>query len=232
MQSHLYRYRWYIAIGAAAIVFVVTLFGGYDGHWSWTGYSDNDTLWDWLKLLLLPLVLASAPIWMRKGRQIRRTRHLVWQGALLLLIVLVVLGYGFDQTWTGFADNRLWDWFQLLLLPLSLAAIRVWRKLDKELTHRHRAAIAVLLGAFVLFVIGGYTLEWSWTGFQGNTLWDWIQLVLAPLLFPLIVVPATVAWMSAEIKQEAEELAADQAQHAERMCDTVYGRRVVPDLQF
>jgi hypothetical protein len=232
VESRLYRYRWYISIGAAAILFVVTLFGGYRGHWSWTGYSDNDTLWDWLKLLLLPVVLASAPIWMKKGSKMHRTRRLMLQGALLLLIVLVVLGYGFNQTWTGFSDNRLWDWFQLLLLPLSLAAIRVWRKLDKNLTPWHVGAIAFVLGAFGLFVIGGYEFKWGWTGFQGNTLWDWIQLVLAPILFPLIVVPTTVAWMSAEIKEEAEELAEDRDELAERACGTVRGLGVAPDLQF
>jgi hypothetical protein len=233
VQSQLFRYRWYIAIGAAAIVFVVTLFGGYRGHWSWTGYSDNDTLWDWLKLLLLPLVLASAPIWMRKGSRMHQTRRRLLQGAVVLLIILIILGYGFDQGWTGFSDNKLWDWFELLLLPLSLAAIRVWRKLDeRHLKPWHKAAIAGLVGAFALFVIGGYELEWSWTGFQGNTLWDWIQLVLAPLLFPLIVVPTTVAWMSAEVKEEAEELAEERDELADRACGTVHRLGALPDLQF
>jgi hypothetical protein len=232
VQSQLYRYRWYIAIGAGVIVFVVTLFGGYSGRWSWTGYSDNDSLWDWLKLLLLPLVLASAPIWMKKGGRMHQTRRRMLQGALLLLIVLVILGYGFNQTWTGFSDNRLWDWFQLLLLPLSLAGIRVWRKLDKDLKPWHVAAIGTFLGAFILLVIGGYELKWGWTGFHGNTLWDWIQLVLAPILFPLIVVPATVAFMSAEIKEEAEDLAEEREELAERSCGTVHGLGVVPDLQF
>ena len=50
------------------IVFVVTLVGGYAGKWSWTGYGGNDTLWDWLRLLLLPVMLATAPIWLTKGR--------------------------------------------------------------------------------------------------------------------------------------------------------------------
>ena len=232
LRSGLYPYRWYIAIGSALIVFVVTLFGGYKGHWSWTGYSGNDTLWDWLKLLLLPLVLASAPIWMKKGSEMHRTRRLLLQLALILLIVLIVLGYGFNQTWTGFSDNKLWDWFELLLLPLSLAGIRVWRKLDREFKRRHMVAIGVVLAAFVLFVVGGYTLKWSWTGFHGNTLWDWIQLVLAPLLFPLIVVPATVAWMSAEIKDEAADIVEERDELAERACATVRGVGAVPDLQF
>jgi hypothetical protein len=228
----LHHYRWPIAIGCAAIVFVVTLFGGYSGHWSWTGYSDNDSVWDWLKLLLLPLVFATAPIWMERGRQTHRTRLRMLQAAVLLLLVLIVLGYGFDQTWTGFADNRLWDWFELLLLPLSLAAIRVWRKLDRDLTRRHVTVIGVLVAAFALFVLGGYTLDWSWTGFKGNTLWDWFQLVLAPLLFAIVVVPATVAWMSAEIEDEIQEELEEREELAMRACGTLQLARRAPDLQF
>jgi hypothetical protein len=33
-------------------------------------------------------------------------------------------------------------------------------------------------------------VPWSWTGFSGNTLWDWLHLLLLPLLIPAVVAPA------------------------------------------
>jgi TRAP-type C4-dicarboxylate transport system permease small subunit len=63
------------------------------------------------------------------------------------------------------------------------------------------------VAAFCVFVAGGYALHWGWTGFQGNTLWDWVQLLLAPILFGIVVVPAISAWMAAEIVQHEERVA-------------------------
>jgi hypothetical protein len=67
MGGALAQKRWQLAITAGLVVFVVTLVGGYAGKWKWTGYSDNDTLWEWLKLLLLPIILATAPSGSRKA---------------------------------------------------------------------------------------------------------------------------------------------------------------------
>ncbi|MGH2876625.1 MAG: hypothetical protein ACRDNJ_10810 [Solirubrobacteraceae bacterium] len=36
----------------------------------------------------------------------------------------------------------------------------------------------------------GYAVPWAWTAFTGNTLWDWLHLLLLPLLLPTVVVPA------------------------------------------
>jgi hypothetical protein len=49
----------------------------------------------------------------------------------------------------------------------------------------------VLAGAlvFAVIVVCGYVVPWRWTGFTGNTLWDWLHLVLLPLLVPIVVVP-------------------------------------------
>ena len=71
------RRRWQLAITAGLVVFVVTLVGGYSGDWKWTGYSDNDTLWEWLELLLLPVILATAPIWLARGSEVRRDRRVI-----------------------------------------------------------------------------------------------------------------------------------------------------------
>jgi hypothetical protein len=202
--SRLESVRWRASVAAGLVVLVVLLVGGYGGKWSWTGFSDNDTLWDWLQLLLLPLVLATAPIWIRRRGEMHPVRRLVLFSVVAAFAVLVILGYAFDLRWTGFPDNRLWDWFGLLVLPLALASFRIWRDLGRPGSLRHWLAVAIGVAAFGLFVAGGYALDWGWTGFKGNTLWDWIHLLIAPVLFALVVVPATVAWMSAEVEAEVQ----------------------------
>jgi predicted PurR-regulated permease PerM len=97
------------------------------------------------------------------------------------------------------------------MLPLAIALFRIWRELEHHREPRKLAALGLAVGLFGLLVVLGYSLHWAWTGFPGNTLWDWINLLLAPILFALIVVPATIAWMSAEIAEEAEEIADERA---------------------
>jgi hypothetical protein len=36
-------------------------------------------------------------------------------------------------------------------------------------------------------VIGGYALRWRYTGYPGDTLRDWLQLLLLPLMVPAIL---------------------------------------------
>jgi hypothetical protein len=206
MGGALAQRRWQLAITAGLVVFVVSLVGGYSGHWKWTGYGGNDTLWEWLQLLLLPVILATAPIWLAKGTGVRKDRRVIVAALVLAFSVLVIVGYAANLRWTGFPGNKLWDWFGLLLLPLSLAAVRAWRTLARDLSPGRIAAIAAIAAAFGLFVAGGYALHWNWTGFQGNTLWDWLQLLLAPILFGLVVVPAASSWMSAEIEKHEEKV--------------------------
>lgn len=47
----------------AVLVFLFTIIGGYAFNWGWTGFRGN-TLWDWLQLLILPVVLASGGVWL------------------------------------------------------------------------------------------------------------------------------------------------------------------------
>jgi hypothetical protein len=49
----------YVAAAALAIV----LWGGYIQGWQWTGLQENGQVWDWLNLLLLPVVLGTIPLW-------------------------------------------------------------------------------------------------------------------------------------------------------------------------
>ena len=38
-------------------------------------------------------------------------------------------------------------------------------------------------------MFAGYLVPWAWTGFTGNTAWDWIKLLLLPVLLPTVVLP-------------------------------------------
>src|SRR5260370_19571687 len=64
-------------------------------------------------------------------QQIKRHRVTILVVAIILIvaIVLIIVGYRFD--WTGFNGNTksgktLWDWLQLLIMPLALAIIAIF----------------------------------------------------------------------------------------------------------
>ncbi len=50
-----------------------------------------------------------------------------------------------------------------------------------------------------MFVTVGYAIPWGWTGFTGNTLWDWLHLLLLPLLLPTVIVPRLAPKMKATL---------------------------------
>ncbi len=63
-------------------------------------------------------------------QQIKQHRVTILVVAIILVVVigLIIVGYRFD--WTGFNENNksgktLWDWLQLLIIPLALAVIAV-----------------------------------------------------------------------------------------------------------
>jgi hypothetical protein len=122
---------WVIA-GALVVAFLVLLYGTFRLGWTWTGFQkkddkeDNATVWGWLKLVLLPVTIALLPLWLRSRG--RRKAH--WRAAFavlgLVLAVLVVGGYRLHWAWTGFADNTLWDWLGLFLVPFVLPAVVAW----------------------------------------------------------------------------------------------------------
>src|SRR6266849_628439 len=54
---------------------------------------------------------------------------LIFAIILVTVIAMIIEGYRFD--WTGFNGNNksgktLWDWMQLLVIPLALAVIAIW----------------------------------------------------------------------------------------------------------
>jgi hypothetical protein len=182
--------RWVLPAGVVALA--IALVGGYEFRWSWTGITPSDQLWDLLHVIVLPVVLATLPIWYRT----RRRWMMEWRAAFAIIVVafalVVIGGYGLNWTWTGFQGNTLWDWLELLALPVVVASLPLWFATHKRFEGRWRVAGATVAAVMLVVILGGYVLDWSWTGFQGNTLWDWIRLLLVPF-----VLPATLAWFSA-----------------------------------
>jgi hypothetical protein len=181
-----------VAAGAsAAAATAVVLWGGYTRRWGWTGINGKTaTLWDWLNLLLLPVAVGILPIWFSRRYRLA-PRHKLWGSiAMAVFLVLVIAGYAIPWAWTGFSGNKLWDWLELLALPLAVALIPTVGELRRGWGPRHSVMASTGLAVFVVVVLGGYLAKWTWTGFQGNTLWDWLHLLLLPLLLPLVIVPA------------------------------------------
>jgi hypothetical protein len=106
-------------------------------------------------------------------------------GVALAFFALTLLGgYGLNWKWTGYADNgSVWDWLNLCLLPIAVAVVPLALQASTRLMATVAAVLTVVLG---VLVIGGYALDWSWTGFPGNTLWDWLHLMLVPLALPFV----------------------------------------------
>ena len=175
---------------------LVALLGGYIGGWSWTGFPANNQVWDWLNLLLLPVVVGTVPIWLLHGDRMSRARRRVYGAFVVAFAGFVVAGYLIPLKWTGFRGNTLWNWFLLLVLPLTLVVTGAWRKSGRVLRPHHKAALTVLAVGWIVSLIGGYVWTWRWTGYQGNTLWDWLQLLLLPLVFPTVLLPAALKWVS------------------------------------
>jgi hypothetical protein len=194
-----------LALAVAAVALV--LWAGYGHRWSWTGINGHTaTLWDWLHLLLLPLAFALLPILLSERAEVRRGHKLAGSLALLCFAAFVVAGYDIPWSWTGFSGNSLWDWLELLALPLAVALVPLTKDVRRAWGPAHSLAAAIVLAAFVVALIGGYAGHWTWTGFHGNTLWDWLHLLLLPLLLPTVIVPRLKPRMEAAIlPAETEE---------------------------
>jgi hypothetical protein len=187
-------------IAATAAAVAIVMWGGYGHHWPWTGISGRTaTLWDWLHLLLLPIAFGLLPIVLNRSARMRRQHKLLGAAAIAVLALVVVAGYAIPWSWTGFQGNRLWDWLELLALPLAVTLVPVMPDLRRSWNARYTAVALVALAVFAGIVVGGYVGDWSWTGFRGNTLWDWLHLMLLPLLLPTVIVPALVPIASSRL---------------------------------
>lgn len=179
------------ALAAGLALVAVVLWGGYGHHWPWTGINGRTaTLWDWLHLLLLPIAFGLLPLLLSREWRLRPEHRIIGGAAIAALVVLVVAGYVIPWGWTGFEGNKLWDWLELLALPLAVALTPILPGLRLDWDKRHSVVALACLAVFAAIVVGGYVGNWAWTGFHGNTLWDWLHLLLLPLLLPTVIVPA------------------------------------------
>jgi len=194
------------AIGAIALAAVVVIIGGYALNWAWTGFTDNNQLWDWMRLLLLPVAFGTFGLWLRYSEYVSPGRRRAMGIAVLAFAVLVIISYTDPLTWTGFRGQTLWDWLTLILLPITVVTIKAWPESGRDVRRWHVAvAVAVVIG-FIVTIIGGYGANWKWTGYKGNTLWDWLLLVLAPLAVGTILAPSLTKLLTGH----ADELAAEE----------------------
>lgn len=180
------------AISAVLLVaLAIVAYGGYGHHWRWIGINGQTaTLWDWLHLLLLPVAAVVLSLWLRHRPEVDRWM-LAGAAALAIAFVVVVLGgYTIPWAWTGFVGNTFWDWLNLGALPLAVVLIPVFLELRSDWGRRHAVALGVGAAVFAGLVTAGYLARWRWTGFTGNTVWDWLHLLLLPLLVPVVIVPA------------------------------------------
>jgi ABC-type glycerol-3-phosphate transport system permease component len=46
-------------------------------------------------------------------------------------------------------------------------------------------ALVVAVLILVVLAIGSYAFNWKWTGFRGNTLWNWLELLVLPAALAL-----------------------------------------------
>lgn len=194
---------WRVAAAAAIMVLAVLCVGGYVFHWQWCGLSASVTLWDWLEVLALPVAIATAPLLLRHRRHLHRQHRFTIAVVLTCFVGLAFAGYVVPLRWTGFRGNTLWDWLQLVLLPLVVASTSTLWASDRRPQRRHFTAAGVGLGAFAVLAICGYLVPMRWTGFTGNTLWDWIKLLLLPVVIPTILVPMLSQRMSERLSRTA-----------------------------
>jgi hypothetical protein len=190
-----------------AVAVLVVLWGGYHWGWSWTGFQKNNQLWDWLTLLLVPVALGTIPLWIQDRDYISRPRRVAYGVVIVAWTGFVIAGYLFKLNWTGFQDQKLWGWLNLILLPvaltttIALTSSRVRSSKARSLRPYQKGLIVALAVGWIVTVIG----RWSWTGYAGEDLWDWLKLLLAPLVFPTILLPALLKWVSGNAARRASE---------------------------
>jgi hypothetical protein len=66
-----------------------------------------------------------------------------------------------------------------------VARLRSWWQFIK--THRITIQfIAIFLAVAIAFIFASYRFGWSGTGFLNKTLWDWLQLLIIPLVLAIV----------------------------------------------
>ncbi len=113
---------------------------GYSAHWTWTGFPGKQ-LWDWLSLLLFPAVVVLLPEWIRRGEPFGPWARLSAMIGVGGFVVLVLGGYHWGWTWTGFTGNTFRDWLDLMIAPFLLpVALKVVHTLHVVRSLKHASA--------------------------------------------------------------------------------------------
>jgi hypothetical protein len=163
------------------------------------------TLWDWLEGLALPVAVGVLPLILRHREHLGPSHRIAALSVSLAFVALVLAGYLLPMPWTGFTGNTLWDWLTLALLPVVIATSTLWTR-PPQWTTRH---LGLLIGGIVfagVLVAAGYLVPWGWTGFTGNTAWDWFKLLLLPVLLPIFVLPSLLRAAEEWVVPDAERL--------------------------
>jgi hypothetical protein len=200
-----------VVIAGIALAAVVVIIGGYALDWGWTGFATNHQLWDWMRLLLLPVAFGTFGLWLRYSQYVSPARRRAMGVGVVAFTVLVIVGYTDPLSWTGFRGQTLWDWLTLMLLPITVVAIEAWPESGRDVRRWHVVGAVVVLTAFVVTIVGGYAANWKWTGYKGNTLWDWLLLVLAPLAVGTILAPSLTKLLTGRADERAAEEEAREA---------------------
>jgi len=181
-------------------ILAILAIGDYE-RWVLSGFTGH-TLWDWLTIFLLPTVLVLL-IWLtivypKSGKRqsqlkpSKQHKRIIWilviAAVIVAFIILVVGGYA-GWTWTGFSEDKLWDWLQFLILPAVLPIAPMWYNLrlhqGKKLSPEWRifwlAQLAIFLAAFVIVIIGSFVWGWTWTGFRGKSVLNSITQLALPI---------------------------------------------------
>ena len=137
IRDELRWWNWKRVLAVAIVILTVLEIGTYAFNWTWTGFRDNNTLWDWMQLLLLPLALAVVPIWFAAEEAQKRAwlAQLRWVLAVVIgiFVILFIGSFAFHWTWTGFRDHgRVWDWLSILLVPVIVAVLPIWYSLRQS----------------------------------------------------------------------------------------------------
>jgi hypothetical protein len=69
-------WTWKRVLLVSIVILALLEIGTYAFNWQWTGFRDHGRVWDWLSLLLVPVIVALLPIWysIRMNRQKSQTR--------------------------------------------------------------------------------------------------------------------------------------------------------------
>ena len=56
------RTLWIVLVLVFWVLVVLGIMGAYLFNWTWTGFQDNGTLWDWMSLLVTPILVTVLPL--------------------------------------------------------------------------------------------------------------------------------------------------------------------------